>query len=163
MTASPFHPAGPSITHSGHSSREKSNYVLTHQLPHSSAPAGENNIHTNLCSKNHHPHNSHLGILRVQGTLLCLGWRSDAQSLGKNKGRKESQHPSKGCRDRDGDKDGQGVQAVWFCTPPQRTSSCPQQAWSPCLCLMRSSAENVSYTELSRGLRLPYTHKTSTC
>lgn len=55
MTAPPFHLAGSSITHSGHCSRDKSNYVLTHQLLHSSPFAGEKSIHTNLCSKNTPP------------------------------------------------------------------------------------------------------------
>lgn len=111
------------------------------------------------------PNSSHLGMLGGQDTLLCLGWKGDVWSLGKNRGRKERQNPNKRWRDRGGDRDrdGQGGQAVWFCTPPERTRDFPLEAWSQCLCLIRSSAENVTYTELSRGLTPHYTHKTTTC
>lgn len=94
MTASPFQLAGASITHSGHCSRDKSNYVLTHQLLHSSPSSGKKHPRQPMQQKHHLPNSSHLGMLGGQGTLLCLGWRGDIWSLGRNKGRKEKQHPS---------------------------------------------------------------------
>lgn len=133
MTAPPFHLAGPSITHSGHCSRDKSNYVLTHQLLHSSPSAGEKNIHTNYAAKTTTTPIAHIWECWEDRVPCSAGWRGDVLSLGKNKSRKKRQHPSKGCRDRAGDKDreGQGVQSMWLCTPPQSTRDCPSaSAWS---------------------------------
>lgn len=61
--------------------------------------------------------------------------------LAQREGREGSQHPSEGSRDRDGDRDRQGVQLG--CRGP---GGCSQQAWSHCLSLMRSSAEDVVHT-----------------
>lgn len=157
MTAPPFHLAGPSITHSGHCSRDKSNYVLTHQLLHSSPSAGDKkHPHQPMQQKTPPSPTAHIQEC-WEDRVPCSAWAGEGsfyQSLGKNRGRKGRQYPSKGWRDRDGDRDGQGVQAMWFCTPPQRARDCPQQPWGQCLCLIRSSGENVTYTELSRGLTM---------
>lgn len=66
---------------------------------------------------------------------------------------------------------GMGVQAVWFCTPPQRIRDWPQQAWSQCFCLVgaqqkmlhtQNSAEvwhYIIHTKQDEILHLLYTRK----
>lgn len=95
MTAPPFHLAGPSINPSGHCSRDKSNYMLTHQLLHSSPSAGEKNIHTNLCSKKTPP----TPIAHIwecwEDRIPCSAWAGKVMSdlLAKKKGQEREAEP----------------------------------------------------------------------
>ena len=143
MAAPPSHLAGPSITHLGHCSRDKPSYLLIHQFLCSSSSLSKPSTYTAntiptpqqlmlwIVGRTGHP-----VLPRLEGCCPPCWYKQRARW---------EPAPQQGEQGQ-GWGHGRAGSAVGLHHPAPHhgwLGVCPQQAWSQCLCLVRSSAENV--------------------